>query len=319
MGKTFGSNAVDLEQRANADPSEDRLGWIGAGRMGAALVERLLDGGRELSLFNRTSSKAEPLRAAGATLVDSAAEVADRDIVFTIVTGDEALKAVTLGPDGLLSRDAAPAVIVDSSTVSTAVSEEVRHEADERGTMLLAAPVSGNPDAIRAGNLAVVASGPEAAMSRAEPHLDLFGSSVTYVGEGDAARFVKICHNLILLTLTASIGEVLVLAERAGISRADFLAFLNSSVLGSTFTGYKTRAFSELDFSPTATTELLAKDADLGLDAARALSVELPLIEAVRELLAATVTAGFGESDFAAMIEVQAQASGVTLAGRDRP
>ena len=283
--------------------------------MGAALVERLLDGGRELSLYNRTSSKAEPLRAAGATLVESAAELADRDIVFTIVTGDEALKAVTVGPDGLLSRrDVAPAVIVDSSTVSTGVSEEVRRRADERGTMLLAAPVSGNPDAIRAGNLAVVASGPEAAMKRAEPHLELFGSSVTYVGEGDAARFVKICHNLILLTLTASIGEVLVLAEQAGISRADFLAFLNSSVLGSTFTSYKTRAFSELDFSPTATTELLAKDADLGLDAARELSVQLPLIERVRELLEATITAGLGESDFAAMIEIQAKASGVKLA-----
>ena len=283
--------------------------------MGAALVERLLDGGRELSLYNRTSSKAEPLRAAGATLVESAAELTDRDIVFTIVTGDEALKAVTVGPDGLLSRqDVAPAVIVDSSTVSTGVSEEVRARAEERGSMLLAAPVSGNPDAIRAGNLAVVASGPEAAMKRAEAHLELFGSSVTYVGEGDAARFVKICHNLILLTLTASIGEVLVLAEQAGISRADFLAFLNSSVLGSTFTSYKTRAFSELDFSPTATTELLAKDADLGLDAARELSVQLPLIERVRELLEATITAGLGESDFAAMIEIQAKASGVKLA-----
>jgi 3-hydroxyisobutyrate dehydrogenase-like beta-hydroxyacid dehydrogenase len=283
--------------------------------MGAALVERLLDGGRELSLYNRTSAKAEPLGSAGATLVESAAALADRDIVFTIVTGDEALKAVTIGPDGLLTRaDVAPAVIVDSSTVSTGVSEEVRARANERGTMLLAAPVSGNPDAIRAGNLAVVASGPEAAMKRAEPHLELFGSSVTYVGEGDAARFVKICHNLILLTLTASIGEVLVLAEQAGISRADFLAFLNSSVLGSTFTGYKTHAFAELDFSPTATTELLAKDADLGLDAARELSVQLPLIERVRELLEATITAGFGESDFAAMIEVQAKESGVKLA-----
>ena len=293
----------------------DRLGWIGAGRMGAALVERLLDGGRELSLYNRTSAKAEPLGSAGATLVESAAALADRDIVFTIVTGDAGLKAVTIGPDGLLSRaDVAPAVIVDSSTVSTGVSEEVRARANERGTMLLAAPVSGNPDAIRAGNLAVVASGPEAAMKRAEPHLELFGSSVTYVGEGDAARFVKICHNLILLTLTASIGEVLVLAEQAGISRADFLAFLNSSVLGSTFTGYKTHAFAELDFSPTATTELLAKDADLGLDAARELSVQLPLIERVRELLEATITAGFGESDFAAMIEVQAKESGVKLA-----
>ena len=152
-------------------------------------------------------------------------------------------------------------------------------------------------------------------MSRAEPHLRLFGSSVTYVGGGDSARFVKICHNLILVTLAASMAEVLVLAERAGVARADLLAFLNASVLGSTFTRYKTRAFAELDFSPTATTELLAKDVDLGLDAAGELSVELPLVERVRELLEATIAAGFGRSDFAAMIEVQARASGVRLAG----
>jgi len=287
--------------------------------MGAALVPRLLEADRDVSVYNRTRSRAEPLEALGATLVASGAGLADRDIVFTMVTGDEALKAVTIGPDGVLSReDVAPALIVDSSTVSAAASEEVRRQAQERGSMLLVAPVSGNPDAIRAGNLAVVASGPEAAMRRAEPHLQLFGSSVTYVGEGDAARLVKICHNLILLTLTASIGEVLVLAEQAGVSRADFLAFLSSSVLGSTFTRYKTRAFAELDFSPMATTELLAKDADLGLDAAGELGVEMPLVGQVRELLEATIAAGFGESDFAAMIEVQARTSGVRLAGRDQ-
>ena len=307
-----------MAANAAAGPPTDSLGWIGVGRMGAALVPRLLEADRDVSVYNRTRSRAEPLEASGATLVASAAALADRDIVFTMVTGDEALKAVTIGPDGVLSReDVAPALIVDSSTVSAAASEEVRRGARERGSMLLVAPVSGNPDAIRAGNLAVVASGPEAAMSRAEPHLQLFGSSVTYVGEGDTARLVKICHNLILLTLTASIGEVLVLAEQAGVSRADFLAFLSSSVLGSTFTRYKTRAFAELDFSPTATTELLAKDADLGLNAARELGVELPLVEQVRELLAATVDAGFGESDFAAMIEVQAKASGVELEESD--
>jgi len=300
---------------AERGPGEDRLGWIGAGRMGAAIVERLLEAGRDVALFNRTASKAEPLAEAGATVVGTPAELAGRDVVFTIVTGDEALKAVTLGPDGCLSSEGgAPTVLVDSSTVSAQTSADVRAAASERGTAFLAAPVSGNPDAVRAGNLAVVASGPDAAMARARPHLELFGKSVTYVGEGDAARLVKICHNLILITLAASMSEVLVLAERAGVSRAAFLDFLNASVLGSTFTRYKTKAYADLDFSPTATTELLRKDVDLGVGAAEELGVELPLIDEVRELLEAAIAAGLGEEDFASMIKLRARAAGIELA-----
>jgi 3-hydroxyisobutyrate dehydrogenase-like beta-hydroxyacid dehydrogenase len=204
-------------------------------------------------------------------------------------------------------------VIVDSSTVSADASERVGARAAELGSMLMAAPVSGNPSAVRAGDLAVVASGPPAAMARAEPHLVLFGASVTYVGEGESARFVKICHNLILGTIAQSLAEVLVLAERAGVSRSAFLAFLNSSVLGSTFTRYKTPALVGLDFTPTFTPELLLKDLDLGLDSAGDLEVELPLTRRVRELVEAMISAGYRDVDFAAMLEVQARAAGLEL------
>ncbi|MGI9557132.1 MAG: NAD(P)-dependent oxidoreductase [Solirubrobacterales bacterium] len=299
----------------SAAASDDRLGWIGAGRMGAALVPRLLDAGREVSVYNRTAAKAAALESQGATLVGAASDLADRDVVFTMVTGDEALLEVTTGPHGCLSgRDSAPALLVDSSTVSTKASEAVRARADAVGSQFLVAPVSGNPDAVRAGSLAVVVSGPEEAVERARPHLELFGASVTYVGSGDLARLVKICHNLILITLTASISEVLVLAERAGVSRSALLEFLNASVLASTFTRYKSRAFAELDFSPTATVELLLKDVELGKAVGEELGVELPLADEVRDLLAATVASGAGEADIAAMLEQRAQESAVELA-----
>src|SRR5215212_10569623 len=176
-----------------------KLGWAGVGRMGYALAERLLRAGCDVAIYNRTRSKAEPLAELGATIVDSPADLADRDIVFTMVAGPEDFKAVVLGEDGLLSRpDAAPPVIVDSSTVSPEASAEVRAETDARDVALLAAPVSGNPSVVDAGKLTVVVSGPNDAWEAVRPYLELFGAGSTYVGEGDAARLVKICHNLML-------------------------------------------------------------------------------------------------------------------------
>src|SRR5215218_1435089 len=118
-----------------------RLGWAGTGRMGYALASRLLKAGHDVAVYNRTRAKAEPLVELGATIVDTPAELADRDIVFTMVAGPEDFKAVVLGDSGLLSRpDAAPAVIVDSSTISPDASADVRHETGTRGVALLAAP-----------------------------------------------------------------------------------------------------------------------------------------------------------------------------------
>ncbi len=293
---------------------QHKLGWLGAGRMGYALAERLIKAGHDVTVYNRTRTKAEPLAALGAKLVDSPAALADRDIVFTIVAESDDFVAVTTGPHGVLSRrDAAPRILIDSSTVSEQASAEVRSAADKRGTALLCAPVSGNPKVVRAGKLSVVVSGPAAAYEEARPYLALFGQGVSYVGEGERARIVKICHNVMLGVVTQALAEITILAEKSGVPRHAFLDFMNKSVMGSTFTRYKTPAFVNLDFAATFTPPLLKKDLDLGLAAARALGVPLPVAALTREIVQAMIGNGFTQCDFAALLEVEAKGAGLTL------
>lgn len=297
-----------------------RIGWIGVGRMGFELASRLLRAGCDVTVWNRTRSKAEPLAELGATIAGSPSELAGCDIVFTMVAGPDDLKAVTIEDGGVLAAEgSAPRVLVDSSTVSADASEAVRAHAAERGTAVLAAPVSGNPKVVNAGRLTVVASGPEDAFELARPYLELFGEGVTYVGEGDTARLVKLCHNLMLGIVAQTLAEITVLAEKGGVKRSRFLEFMNSSVMGSTFTRYKSPAFVNLDFTPTFTPVLLHKDFDLGIEAAEQLGVQLPLAERCRELVQRVIDEGFVDTDFAAMIEVQARDAGMQLEPENVP
>jgi 3-hydroxyisobutyrate dehydrogenase len=297
----------------------DRVGWIGTGRMGAAMAARLAAAGVDLAVWNRTRAKAEPLRERGAHVADSIAELADRDVVFTMVAASADLEQVLTGPGGLLRQDAAPALVIDCSTVSSESSAAMRSACAERGAEFLAAPVSGNGKVVAAGKLSLVVSGDRAAYERAAPLLALLGQAVTYVGGGEAARLVKICHNLLLGVLTQSLAEITVLAERGGVSRADLLAFVNGSVLGSTFTRYKTPALVNLDYTPTFTPVLLRKDFDLGLAAARSMDVPMPLASAAAQLVQATIGAGYRDADFAVLLELQARAAGLELKPEDAP
>jgi 3-hydroxyisobutyrate dehydrogenase len=299
---------------AERDFGSHKLGWIGTGRMGYRLAERLLDAGCDLAVYNRTRPKAEPLAAKGGKLVDAPGELADRDIVFSIVSSDDDFRAVTIGPEGVLAQEgAAPQILIDSTTISAETSAEVRRLGERAGTKLLAAPVSGNPDVVRSGKLTLVVSGPEDAWSTAQPYLNLLGAGATYVGEGDAARLAKICHNLMLGVVTQSLAEITVLAEKAGLRRAAFLEFLNSSVMGSVFTRYKTPAFVNLDYHPTFTPLLLRKDFDLGLKAARELDVPMPVSGLVHEIVQTMIGHGWTDRDFAMMLELQARSSGLEL------
>ena len=296
-----------------------RVGWIGAGRMGSALAARLIEAGADLSVYNRTRAKAEHLAEKGATIVDAPADLADRDVVFTMVGGAQDVLDVTFGPDGLLSGDGlGPKVLVDSTTVDSATSSELTRRAADHGVPVLAAPVSGNPSVVRAGKLTCVVSGPAEAWALARPYLEQFGRKATYVGEGDAARVVKIGHNLLLGAVAQSLAEILVLAEAAGVSRADFMEFLNDSVMGSTFTRYKTPALVNLDFRPTFTWHLLRKDFELGLAEGRARDVPLPLAALVHSIVMSGIGRGLGDQDFAALVQLEAEAAGRTIEPENR-
>jgi len=295
-----------------------RLGWVGAGRMGHALAARLLAAGHDVAVYNRTRSKAESLAEAGATVVDSPAELCDREVVFTMVAGPEDFKEVVLGPSGVLAGNGSvPSVIVDLTTVSPEASAAVREEAAGRGVALIAAPVSGNPKVVEAGRVTLVASGPREGYDAVAPLLALLGAGVTYVGDGEKARLAKICHNLMLGVVAQCMAEITVLAEKGGMSRADFLDFLNGSVMGSMFTRYKTPAYVNLDFTPTFTPLLLRKDFDLGMQAARELDVPMPVAAAAQQMIQALIGSGHTDEDFAALLAQQAQASGLELVSEE--
>jgi 3-hydroxyisobutyrate dehydrogenase-like beta-hydroxyacid dehydrogenase len=292
----------------------ESIGWIGAGRMGAAMAARLAKAGHKVTVWNRTRAKAEPLTEVGAVVADAISELRGMDVVFTMVSTNKDLEAVLLGEGGLLAEpDDVPRVLVDCSTVDQEASERVRAACEERGVAFLACPVSGNGKVVRAGKLTLVASGPEDTFRRVEPLLQAIGKGVTYVGEGDVARLVKICHNLMLGVVTQNLAEILVLAEKGGVSRAAFMEFLNDSVMGSVFTRYKSPAVVNLDYTPTFTPILLRKDFDLGLAAARKLDVPMPVTAATAQAVQASVSSGRVEEDFAILLDLQAHNSGLTL------
>jgi len=287
-----------------------RLGWIGTGRMGYAMAERLAKAGADLSVWNRTLSKAEPLAAHGARIVKDPGQLDGCDVLFTIVAAGDDLKEVL---HTVTANGRCPKIVVDLTSTSIEHSAEVRAMLASRGAQMLAAPVSGNAKVIKAGKLTAVASGPREAFEAVRPYFAVIGQGISYVGEGELSRIAKICHNVFLGVVTQSLAEITVLAEKAGMPRHAFLDFLNKSVMGSTFSRYKTPAFVNLDFHVTFTPELLRKDLDLGLSAGREFEVPLPLASLTRDLVQSLIGQGLSGQDFSRLLVQQARASGLEL------
>ena len=290
-----------------------KIGWIGIGRMGYAMAERLARGGADLTVWNRTPAKAEPLAALGAKVARELRELAACDIVYVMVSTWNDVKEVVGGANGLLSGPHSPKLVVECSSISLEGSAELRTLLSARGVQLLAAPVSGNAKVIKAGRLSFVCSGPKAAFDAALPSMRLIAPAASYVGEGELARIVKICHNVFLGVVIQSLSEITILAQKAGVPRHAFLDFINQSVMGSVFSRYKTPALVNLDFKVTFTPQLLRKDLDLGLDAARRFEVPMPLASLTRDLVQTLIGNGLDDEDFAKLIVQQARASGIEI------
>jgi len=278
--------------------------------MGYEMAGLLAKGGADVLVWNRTREKAKPLEKYGAKVADQLTELAGRDVVFCMVSTWKDVKEVVTK---LLSGKAKPKLLVECSSISLEGSAELRKILDEKNIGYLAAPVSGNAKVIKAGKLTFVCSGPKKAYEQAMPLLSMMGTGASYVGEGELSRIVKICHNVFLGVVTQSLAEITVLAQKAGVPRHAFLDFMNKSVMGSTFTRYKTPAFVNLDFKVTFTPQLLRKDMDLGLDAGRRFEVPMPLASATRDLIQSMIGQGWTEQDFATLLLQQAEASGLKL------
>ncbi|MCF8196522.1 MAG: NAD(P)-dependent oxidoreductase [Polynucleobacter sp.] len=296
-----------------------KIGWIGLGRMGEAMVKRLLQAGHEVEVWNRTRSKAEPLAKYGAVVVNNVLDLADCETVITMVSTTKDLKQVLFGPGGLVTTSTKPKMVVDSSSISQEGSAEVRKELEALGIGYLCAPVSGNAKVAKAGLLLVVSSGPRDLYNIAEPYFQAMAKKCMWIGEGELARVWKIAHNTMFGVVIQNLCEITVLAEKAGIPRHLFLESINDSVLGSMYTRYKTPVLTNLNFEQvTFTPELLLKDMDLGMAAAKAHGVVMPSAAATRESIARMVGRGYGDIDFSALLIEVAKDSGLELTSENK-
>jgi 3-hydroxyisobutyrate dehydrogenase len=308
--------------------NKQKIGWIGVGRMGLPMAERLLKAGYDLSIWNRTRSKAEPLAKLGGKVVDNLVELKDVDVLFSIVSTGKDLDQVYFGKNSVTGHGGKlPKIFVDCSTISVEESAAIRDRLEQLGSDYVAAPVSGNAKVIKAGKLSAVISGNEAACKTATPMLEAIAPrGVSYVGEGELARICKIAHNVMLGVVIENLIEITLLANKMGVPRHAFLAFMNNSVMGSMFTRYKSPALVNLDWTTTFTPELLRKDLDLGLALGREWDVPMPVTAAAREVLqshfgAATLKPDpeeYLQKDFAALMETMALASGMKLESENK-
>ncbi len=287
------------------------IGWLGTGRMGTVMAGRLLGAGRPVTVWNRTAARTAPLAQRGAAVAGSIAELAGCDVVFVMVTGPRELEQVTLGEGGLLTGERRPSVLVDCSTVSEETSARIRAAASAAGVSFLAAPVCGNPEVFADGQGLFIVSGPADTYQAVRPDLERIAAKVTYVGEQEQSRLAKLAHNLYLGMMVQSLAEVVTLAEKGGTSREAFLEFFNASALTSPWIQRRSKELLTGDRALTFTNELLRKDFDLGLGAARALEVPMPATSVTYQIIQQAIGHGLRHEDFLSLYDFQARGAGL--------
>jgi 3-hydroxyisobutyrate dehydrogenase-like beta-hydroxyacid dehydrogenase len=277
------------------------VGWLGLGSMGSLVVERLLEAGREVTGWNRTAAKGEPLVAKGMRWADSPRQVAEgSDVVFSMVTDAAAVQAVADGPEGLISGLRDGAVYADMSTISPEASRAVAERVGAAGATMLDAPVSGSPTTLKEGKLAIMVGGDERALERIRPVLLDIGPTVTHIGPNGTAVQTKIAINLALVVQVIAFCEAVALAEQGGVEREVVVEAMLKSVIASPVLGYRGPFVLEgrMPAEPLADVTLQQKDMLLALEEGRRLGSPVPLTAAANEMLNAARGMGIDRNDF---------------------
>jgi len=292
------------------------LGFVGLGVMGGRIAKRLLDAGHRVTGTNRTRSKADWLVQMGMEWADSPRKVAEAaEVVFTMVTDTEALRAVTEGPDGVVAGLGPGKVFVDMSSISPAASPELAATAEATGARMLDAPVSGSVVTLEEGKLSIMVGGDEATFRAVEPILRDIGPTVTHVGRNGQAVAMKIATNLSLAVQMLAFSEGVLLAEKSGIPRDVAVNVLLSSVIASPMVKYRGPFVLGQPDEAWFDVNMMQKDLRLALEMGRELDVPLPTTAITNQLLTAARALGLEKKDFAALFEVLATMSGLEAWG----
>jgi 3-hydroxyisobutyrate dehydrogenase-like beta-hydroxyacid dehydrogenase len=289
------------------------IGFVGLGTMGALIVPRLTQAGYTVTGWNRSRDKAQPLIEAGMKIGETPRAIAEQsEIVFSIVTDAAAVKAVALGPDGIVSGLRKGGIYIDMSTIDPDASRSVAAEFVKAGSVMLDGPISGSPVTVKAGQASVMIGGDEAAFERAKPVLFAIGPKVTRIGGNGLACQMKIAINLLLMVEVICFGEAIALAEKGGVAREVAVDAVLKSVAASPVLGYRGPFILEgkMPQIPLADVTLQQKDMSLALDLGRRLGSPVPLAAAANEMMNACRGLGIDSNDFVVAHQVYRRLGG---------
>ncbi len=289
-----------------------RVGFIGLGTMGAPMARRLVEAGHDVVVHNRTREREEPLAALGAGRAATPRECAQgREVVFTMVADTPDLEAVVLGEDGVVHGLEPGAVLVDMSTVSPAATRRMAEEVERRGARMLDAPVSGGSEGAQKGTLSVMVGGPEEALERARPLLDVLGRTVTHVGGSGAGQVAKAVNQVIIAGTYASVAEGMALAMKAGVDQEALLQALSGGAAASWVLANRARNMLRGEYPLGFRTRLHRKDLGIALAEARERGVSMPVAAFVEQVEAGLVGRGYGDEDVSNVARVVRELAGI--------
>jgi len=290
-----------------------RVGFIGLGIMGGPMAANLLAAGYELTVWNRTPAKAEPLAAAGARVAGSPAEVAAAsEVTFTSVTASADVEAVVLGPGGVIEGAPPGSIVVDCSTIAPATARKVHAQLAERGVAALDAPVSGGDVGAKAGTLAIMVGGDAETFERALPVLRAIGKTIVHVGPPGAGQVVKLCNQVAGGLNLLAMAEAISLCRRSGVDPAKMLEVVSAGAAGSWMLQHLGPRAVAGDFAPGFMVDLMQKDLGLVLEAAHETHTPLPGSALVRQLFEMLQARGRGRDGTQAIVEALALLAGET-------
>jgi len=289
------------------------IGIIGLGQMGQAMARSLLRGGHQVSVWNRTRDKTEPLRAAGARVAAAIVDACRGDAVITMLSDDDAVEQVVCGPHGVLDALEPNRVIhVSMSTISPALVQCLAERHGERNQSFLSAPVLGRPAAAEQGKLFVLAAGDADLIEVMQPAFESLGQRTFVIGDApERANLVKVACNALVATIIDAVGETLALAMKAGIAPKAFLGVIMATVLGSPLYQPYGESILQRQFEPGFRLPLALKDIELVLGASKDLAVPMPIVSVLRDQLLEAIAAGDGDLDRAAMSLVPQREAGL--------
>jgi len=288
------------------------LGFVGLGAMGSRMVKRLLDAGHSVTGYNRTKSKAQWLIDLGMKWADTPRFAAQAgDLIFSMVTNSEALRAVTEGPDGILAGLSAGKIYVDMSTVSPAAIRATADKVAAKGAEMLDAPVSGSQITLEEGKLSFMVGGKRETFEKVSPILQAIGPKATHVGGHGLAVSMKIATNLSLAVQMLAFSEGVLLAEKSGIARETAVEVLLNSVMASPMVKYRGPFVLKMPDEAWFDVNMAQKDMLLALEMGLQLDVPLPTTAVTNQMLTAARAMGLADKDFAILFEVLARMAGV--------